>query len=102
MLLQGVGQGVFQVAYFDLITATMPLHSRGVAGSLGMLTRTMGVVSGASLLMLGFQAIGGGAPTDVAFAAGFRGVMHGAAALAAVVAPGLALRGRMGSSGRCK
>ena len=33
-----------------------PLADRGVAGSLSMLTRTIGTVTGAALLTLGFQA----------------------------------------------
>lgn len=57
LLVQGVGQGIFQVAIFDLVTATLPADARGVAGSLGMLTRTVGVVIGASVLILAFQTL---------------------------------------------
>lgn len=52
--IQGVGVGAFQTAYLDVVTATLPRAERGVAGALGMLTRTFGTVSGASLLMLAF------------------------------------------------
>jgi hypothetical protein len=37
--------------------AALPLAHRGVAGSLAMLTRTIGTVTGAAVLTLGFQAI---------------------------------------------
>ena len=47
MAVQGLGVGVFQVAYADQVVAAMPKHMRGVAGSLIMVTRTAGVVLGA-------------------------------------------------------
>src|SRR5207237_5584791 len=56
LALQGVGTGFFQVAYMDIVMAASPLAHRGVAGSLSMLTRTIGVVTGAAALTLGFQA----------------------------------------------
>ena len=46
-VVQGLGVGVFQVAYADQVVAAMPKHMRGVAGSLIMVTRTAGVVLGA-------------------------------------------------------
>ena len=52
LLLQGIGVGLFTLTYTDSATATMRQEDRGVAGSLTMLTRTFGVVSPASLLML--------------------------------------------------
>jgi MFS family permease len=55
MLVQGIGLGLFQIAYLDIVTATLPAHSRGVAGALGMATRTIGTVTGATVLMLVFQ-----------------------------------------------
>jgi MFS family permease len=57
LALQGVGTAFFQVAYMELVLATAPLAHRGVAGSLSMLTRTIGTVTGAASLMLGFQTI---------------------------------------------
>ena len=57
MAVQGVGIGLFQVAYFDIITAALPERSRGVAGALGMATRSIGTVTGATVLMLIFQAL---------------------------------------------
>ncbi|HZB93457.1 MAG TPA: hypothetical protein VE397_18560, partial [Stellaceae bacterium] len=96
LALQGFGLGLFQVAYIDLVTGAMPVAARGVAGSLALLTRTMGLVLGASLLSLvyavferGALAAGGTAPS--AFLAGFRLSFACAAALAAVVALGEAL-----------
>jgi MFS family permease len=90
MFVQGFGQGLFQVAYFDIVTGTIPRRDRGVAGSLGMLTRTGGVVLGATVLMLAFQTLRGAAAaqggTDAAaFLFGFRGAFALAAGLAAVV-----------------
>ena len=55
--LHGLGMGFFQVAYMELVLAASPLAHRGVAGSLSMLTRTIGVVTAAAALTLGFQAI---------------------------------------------
>lgn len=52
----GFGLGLFQVAYMDIVTGTLPLSDRGVAGSLAMVTRTVGVVSGATCLTLIFTA----------------------------------------------
>jgi MFS family permease len=57
LALQGVGTGFFQVAYMEMVMAASPLAHRGVAGSLSMLTRTIGVVTAAAALTLGFQAI---------------------------------------------
>jgi MFS family permease len=82
MLVQGIGLGVFQLAYLDVITATLPPAARGVAGSLAMLTRTIGLVAGASLLIAAFEALRDGHPGADGFLAGF----HGAVLLAAVVA----------------
>ena len=48
LFLQGFGLGLFQVAYADLVTATLPVTERGVAGSLTMVTRTIGIVGGAA------------------------------------------------------
>jgi hypothetical protein len=61
----------------EIVLAASPLAHRGVAGSLSMLTRTIGVVSGAALLTLGFQAIetaalASGAGTTQAFLGAFQ------------------------------
>lgn len=57
MVIQGVGLGLFQVAYFDIVTAAIPARNRGVAGALGMATRSIGTVTGATVLMLIFQGL---------------------------------------------
>ena len=57
MVASGLGAGVFQVAYFEVLTGTIPRHDRGVAGSLGMLTRSLGIVAGASLLIALFAPL---------------------------------------------
>ncbi len=57
LAVQGCGLACFQVAYMELVMAATPIAHRGVAGSLGMLTRTIGTVTGASLLTLGFQTV---------------------------------------------
>ena len=79
MFVQGAGLGLFQVGYFEIAAATLPREQRGVAGSLVMMTRTLGIVAGATVLMLGFQtlrahAVAAGLPDDAAFLAGFRDV----------------------------
>jgi hypothetical protein len=55
--LHGIGLGLFQVSYMEIVIAASPLAHRGVAGSMSMLTRTIGIVIGAALLTLGFQTI---------------------------------------------
>ncbi|MFI5002230.1 MAG: MFS transporter [Reyranellales bacterium] len=50
LIVEGLGQGLLTVAYTDLVTDTLPARDRGVAGSLALLTRTLGIVSGASVL----------------------------------------------------
>jgi MFS family permease len=86
--LHGVGLGLFQVAYMELVMAASPLAHRGVAGSLSMLTRTVGTVTAATLLTLGIQAIqssarAGGLDEAQAFLTAFHAMFHivGAAAL---------------------
>jgi len=50
LLLNGAGLGLFQVAYTDVTVSTLARDARGVAGSLTMVTRTIGVVTAASAL----------------------------------------------------
>lgn len=54
LALQGIGTGLFTLSYTDAVTAAMRREDRGVAGSLTILTRTLGIVSAASLLTLVF------------------------------------------------
>jgi EmrB/QacA subfamily drug resistance transporter len=77
LLAQGLGMGLFQVGYSDYVTATLPAQERGVAGSLTMLTRTIGVVLGATGLSAAFtrfeaRAASALAPSTEAFLAGFQ------------------------------
>jgi hypothetical protein len=81
LTLQGIGVGIFQVAYMGVVMATLPAQHRGVAGSLTMLTRTLGVVTGAALLTLIFHALeatelaSGAVPAD-GFISAFRGTFR--------------------------
>ncbi|WP_372621894.1 MFS transporter [Falsiroseomonas sp.] len=98
LLLHGVGLGLLQVSYTDTVTATLPKQDRGVAGSLAMMTRTLGIVAAASLLTLLFgaleeAALNGGTAGDEAFLRAFRGSLLLAAALCGAVLIWL-LRGR--------
>lgn len=61
LIVQGFGVGLFQVAYMDVVIGTIPQRDRGVAGSIAMLTRTLGIVGGATLLTLVFHAVESGA-----------------------------------------
>lgn len=92
LAVQGIGVGLFTLAYADVVTATMRREDRGVAGSLTMLTRTLGVVTAASLLTLLFGSteaalLGAGAAAEEAFLAAFRRVflVAGLLPLAALV-----------------
>jgi MFS family permease len=87
---QGVGLGLFQVAYTDIVTETLPLRDRGVAGSLAMVSRTLGTVAGATLLSALFQhgrqaALAEGVGDGAAFIRGFETTFLGAAAALAIV-----------------
>jgi EmrB/QacA subfamily drug resistance transporter len=97
LLVQGLGQGLFQVANMDYVMGSIPRHQQGVAGSLTMLTRTVGVVGGATLgsgifglLQPHYTAQLQAASTPVAdlgaqaFMLAFQGVFWCAAAVAAV------------------
>jgi MFS family permease len=93
LVLQGFGMGLFQVAYLDLVMGTLPPQHRGVAGSLAMLTRTLGVVTGATLLTLvlhgleGLLLANGGAEAD-GFLSAFRATFRLAGVASAVTGVG--------------
>ena len=57
LMVQGVGLGLFQLAYSDIVTAALPLRDRGVAGSLVLLTRTLGTVTAASIVLMVFEIL---------------------------------------------
>ncbi|MBI3512793.1 MAG: MFS transporter [Proteobacteria bacterium] len=82
LLVQGSGLGLFQIAYTEIVTATIPRQNRGVAGSLVMVTRTLGVISAASMLGLLFQ----GLAADLGFMAAFQRTFWLAALLALTMA----------------
>ncbi|MGE0628009.1 MAG: MFS transporter [Hyphomicrobiaceae bacterium] len=48
--LHGIGLGLYQVAQLDISTSVLARQDRGVAGSLVMVTRTLGILLGASAL----------------------------------------------------
>jgi MFS family permease len=90
LALQGVGLGLFQVAYMDLVIGSIALNRRGVAGSLALLTRTLGVVAGATSMTLVYGTVesierAAGGDGTAAFLAGFRSTFWLAAALPAVL-----------------
>jgi MFS family permease len=57
LFVQGIGSGLFQLGYSDTVTAALPLRDRGVAGSLVLLTRTLGTVTAASLVWMVFAIL---------------------------------------------
>jgi MFS family permease len=69
---EGMGQGLLNVAYTDIVTSTLSVRDRGVAGSLALLTRTLGTVSGASVLTTLHAAGAEGLPGVDGFLAGYR------------------------------
>ncbi|SKA17355.1 Predicted arabinose efflux permease, MFS family [Enhydrobacter aerosaccus] len=50
LLIEGSAYGLLVVAYTDIVTSSLARRDRGVAGALALLTRTVGVVSGAAVL----------------------------------------------------
>jgi EmrB/QacA subfamily drug resistance transporter len=96
---QGMGVGLFQVANMDFIMGVVPRSHQGVAGSLTVLARTIGVVSCAtvgSLVLAALQshyrealqatAMAPAALEAQAFVSAFQWVFRGAAAIAAMAA----------------
>ena len=94
LVLQGVGLGLFQLAYSDIVTAALPLRDRGVAGSLVLLTRTFGTVTAASVIFLVFEILN----ARYGFLEGFQKTFQFAALLAfAAAGPSALLARRIGS-----
>jgi MFS family permease len=89
-LVHGLGLGLYQVAQLDVSVAALPRANRGVAGSLVMLTRTLGVIVAASLLTAGFVWLEttavAGAPEDAFLSAFQLTFRYAAAGLAAYLA----------------
>jgi EmrB/QacA subfamily drug resistance transporter len=97
LVVQGFGVGLFQVAYMDIVMRTLPRDRRGVAGSIAMLSRSVGVVTGATLLTLIFHTfeaapLANGEAPSTSFLTGFRatfwlaGTVAGFAGLLVLVA----------------
>jgi MFS family permease len=78
LVVQGIGLGLFQLAYSDIITAVLPPQERGVAGSLVLLTRMLGMVTAASVVLLVFGILN----ARYGFVAGFQKTFQLAAVLA--------------------
>ncbi len=72
LALQALGMGLLAVAYTDLVVDTLAEHDRGVAGSLVLLTRTIGNVSGASVLSALYAYGASGLGGTEGFLAGYR------------------------------
>ena len=72
LLAHGCGQGFFQVANIDFVMGSIPRSRQGVAGSLNMVTRTVGVVTVASTGTLLFAGLGGEAAGGEAFLRAYR------------------------------
>jgi MFS family permease len=97
LLVHGAGLGLFQVAYTDIVIAALPINARGVAGSLTMVTRTIGLVIGASLWIALLQSIqtsaqAGAATPNAAFMSAFATVFVAAAVSAGTFLAASALR----------
>lgn len=97
LLLHGAGIGLFQVAYTDIVVAALPRGARGVAGSLTMVTRTVGVMTAATALtalqhQLEARATAAGIPSMTAFEQAFTAVFIIAALLLVVFYAATALR----------
>jgi dipeptide/tripeptide permease len=90
LAVQGVGVGLFQLAYSDIVTAALPLRDRGVAGSLVLLTRTLGNVTAASAVLMVFEILN----MKYGFLEGFQKTFQLAALLAFVAAALSALSSR--------
>ena len=84
----------------DIVMRSSPLGDRGVAGSLSMLTRTIGMVTGAALLTLIFHTVEAGAGDATAgFLTAFRTTFLAAGAVSAAVGMAIAMAVRIRSSG---
>ena len=83
LLLHGTGLGLFQVAALEFVASSLPVSQRGVAGSLALVMRTIGVVVAASVLTLAFAHVQGEtaiAQHDGGFIAAFQTVFRYASA----------------------
>jgi MFS family permease len=100
LLLHGIGVGLFQVAYADIVVGALPRAERGVAGSLTMVTRTIGVLSAAMALTALLHQIetrrtAAGVSETAAFADAFSAVFLSVALLLAAFLALIGLRRRV-------
>ncbi|MGI9335124.1 MAG: MFS transporter [Gammaproteobacteria bacterium] len=95
LLVQGFGYGLFQVASIDAVMAALGRHRHGVGGSLNMLTRTIGVVLGATAGSLLFSHWSG---PEGASAPGFQKTFVVATGVAFLAAAAVALARRQSSA----
>lgn len=84
LIVQGIGLGLFQLAYAEIVTSTLPLADRGVAGSLTLLTRMFGTVTAASFILMLFESLQAGRGFFEAFQLTFQ-----IAAVLALISAGL-------------
>ncbi len=96
LLVTGLGYGLFQVAAMDQVMGALARADQGVAGSLNMVTRTVGVVLGASAGAAAFDAVEPGA----GFAPAFATVFHGAWGLCVLTLALLAVASRVPRAAR--
>ena len=89
LAVQGIGLGLFQLAYSEIVTAALPLEDRGVAGSLVLLTRTLGTVTAASVVLMVFDIQNAGRGFIEAFQSTFQmaAMLAFAAALLLLASP---------------
>lgn len=97
LLLHGIGLGLFHVTYTDMVIAALPRGERGVGGSLTMVTRTVGIMTGATALtalvhQLEARDVAAGAADTAAFAHAFTIVFWFTAVLLAVFLAAVVLR----------
>lgn len=88
LLVCGFGLGVYQVAYADMVVLALPKTSRGVAGSLTQVTRTLGVIAGAFVWLWVFEFVTDQSEVvrslpSQAFVSGYRAMFLAAAGLSA-------------------
>jgi len=100
LAVQGVGLGLFQVSYTDRVLATLPQSDRGVAGSLTLLTRTIGIIGAAAGLTAlsryreaALRAADDPTPVLTAFQQSFMIVSGGLAIGLVIVAAGMMFKG---------
>lgn len=82
LLVHGFGLGLFQVASLELVASSLPKSKRGVAGSMVLVMRTIGVVIAASILTTTFAHLEGSASSAISgpsFVFAFQTVFHFAA-----------------------